>query len=154
MYIIVILLYYLLLFLTKYLHCVASPPDIGTLAVRRIYIVFKNNVWRTHWKAKSIYSPYSKHYSPYSKQLFAVQFIRFIYMNFSMKAIIYFEIKCCSSLNMIKFVLRKRQMNNWRINVCFTTLNWSHDSLNRYHPVRFWRFEEIESQLWIIISHK
>ena len=23
-------------------HCVASSPDIGTLAVRRIYIVFKN----------------------------------------------------------------------------------------------------------------
>jgi hypothetical protein len=70
-------------------HIIFQAKTVGSnincrYAVRRIY-----------WKAKSIYSPYSK-------QLFAVQFIRFIYMNFSVKTIIYFEIKYCSSLNVEK----------------------------------------------------
>ena len=65
-------------------------------------------MYGVHIEKQKVYIPRTVKTIPgNSKQLFAVQFIRFIYMNFSVKAIIYFEIKCCSSLNMIKLCSTK-----------------------------------------------
>jgi hypothetical protein len=50
------LLYYLLLFLTKYVHCLASPPDIGTLAVRE-YILFLKTMYSVHIEKQKVYIP-------------------------------------------------------------------------------------------------
>jgi hypothetical protein len=45
----------------------------------------------------------------FKQYLFAVQRCRLIYMNFFVKSIFFFEIKSCSSLNMIKLCSTKRQ---------------------------------------------
>jgi hypothetical protein len=88
------------------------------------------------------------------KQQFAVQFIRFICMHFSVKTIVYFEIHCCSSLNMIKlcstktsneYLKDKRVFYNFELVTCL---------FEQVPPGPILTIEERENQLRIIISLK